>query len=97
MLVFGLRGHVQESCDFGESWEELDTGTESTITGAARRGDRTILVGNSGLILVRESDGSFTSVTHASGVDFAAVVDAGDGKFLLCGEDGIHHYRDTFQ
>jgi photosystem II stability/assembly factor-like uncharacterized protein len=97
LLVFGLRGHVQESCDFGESWEELDTGTESTITGAARRGDRTVMVGNSGLILVRESDGSFTSITHASGVDFAAVVDAGDGKFLLCGEDGIHHYRDTFQ
>ncbi|MBK9495920.1 MAG: hypothetical protein IPO08_15645 [Xanthomonadales bacterium] len=35
-LAYGLRGHVQETHDFGDSWRELDTGTESTLQGGAR-------------------------------------------------------------
>ena len=35
VLFYGLRGHVMESCDFGSSWKELDTGSESSISGAA--------------------------------------------------------------
>jgi photosystem II stability/assembly factor-like uncharacterized protein len=97
ILVFGLRGHVQESCDFGENWEELDSGTESTIAGAVRSGDRVIMVGNSGLVLIRDGRGNFTSSTHSSGVDFAAIVIAGNGQYLLAGENGIHIYPETGQ
>ncbi len=79
ITVFGLRGHVQESCDFGDTWTELDSGTESSIAGALHAGGKTIMVGNSGLVLTREGNGPFTSITHSSGVDFAAIVAAGHG------------------
>jgi len=95
VMVFGLRGHVQQSCDVGDSWTELDTSTESSITSAVFMDGRTIMVGNSGLVLIHDGDGSFATVHHSSGVDFAAVVDAGNGRFLLVGEGGVHHYPET--
>ena len=90
--VFGLRGHVQESCDFGETWSELESATESSISGAIHILDKTIMVGNSGLILVRENNGPLHGEYHSSGVDFAAIATSGDGRFVLVGEDGVHHY-----
>ncbi len=92
VIVFGLRGNVQESCDFGDNWEELETGTESSIAGAARIEGTNIFVGNSGLVMTREGRGPFMVEQHTSGVDFAAIVPAGEGRFLLVGEDGVHEY-----
>jgi photosystem II stability/assembly factor-like uncharacterized protein len=97
VMVFGLRGHAQQSCDTGESWTELDTGTESSITDAVYVDGRTILVGNSGLVLIHDGDGNFSTGHHSSGVDFAAIVDAGAGQFLMAGEGGIHHYPEIKQ
>lgn len=95
VIVFGLRGHGQESCDFGDTWTELDTGTESSIAGAARVDGANIFVGNSGLVLTREDGGTFEVRHHSSGMDFAAIVPAGDGRYLLVGEDGSHRYPET--
>jgi len=92
VLLYGLRGHVQQSCDFGDDWEELETGTESTITGAVRWQDTLVMVGNSGLVLTREGQGDFRAEYHPGGDDFAAVVATADGRFLMVGEDGIHHW-----
>ena len=97
LLVYGLRGHVQQSCDFGETWAELSSGTESSIFGAIFTGSTTIMVGNSGLILTLNNDGSFNSEIHSSGVDFAAIVAMGNGQYLLAGENGIHRYPETSQ
>lgn len=91
-LLYGLRGHVQESCDFGDTWSDLDSGSLSSITGAVYMLNETILVGNSGLILRREDDGPLRTEYHSSGVDFAAIATSGDGRFVLVGEDGIHHF-----
>lgn len=91
VVFFGLRGHVLQSCDFGESWAELDTGTEASLSGAAERDGQLILVGNSGSVLTR-GNGDFKRYTHSSGVDFAAVLPLADGRFLLVGEDGVHWY-----
>lgn len=93
--LFGLRGHVQETCDFGESWEELKSKSQSSISGAVHFGDKIILVGNSGVILVREGDGSLKAEFHSSGADFAAIAAYGDGRFLLVGEDGVHIYPEN--
>lgn len=95
VMEFGLRGHAQQSCDGGGSWEELETGTDYTIAGAAHVDGRTVLVGNTGLILVYDGDGKFTTMSHSSGVDFAALVHAGNGRFLLVGESGIHRYPEV--
>jgi photosystem II stability/assembly factor-like uncharacterized protein len=92
IIVYGLRGNIQESCDFGDSWVELDSGTEASIAGAVRWQRTNLFVGNSGLVLTREGQGPFRATYHSSGVDFAAVVPAGGGRFLLVGEDGVHAY-----
>jgi len=91
-LFYGLRGHVMESCDFGTSWAELDTGSESSISGAAEYDGLILLAANSGTVLSREDKGPFQIHHYSSGVDFAAVISMGDGNFLLAGEDGVHPY-----
>jgi photosystem II stability/assembly factor-like uncharacterized protein len=92
VTVFGLRGHVQESCDSGDTWIELETGTESSIAGAVHVEGKTIMVGNSGLVLTREGSDPFKVEYHSSGMDFAAIVADRQGRFLLVGEDGVHHF-----
>jgi photosystem II stability/assembly factor-like uncharacterized protein len=95
VMVFGLRGHAQESCDFGEQWTELDVGSELTLSGGVRSADGVILVGNSGVIVQRDASGVFSAAYHSSGVDFASISQAGQGQFLLTGEDGIHRFPET--
>lgn len=92
LLVFGLRGNVQESCDGGFAWAELDTPTQATLSAGVSAGDLTVLAGNSGAILKRSGGGEFELVSHSSGVDFAGILPLEDGRFLLVGEDGVHWY-----
>ena len=95
VLFYGLRGHVMESCDFGSSWTELDTGSISSISGAAEHNGLVLFAANGGTVLIRDDDGHFTVHHHSSGVDFAAVISLGDGNFLLVGEDGVHKFPET--
>ena len=95
VLFYGLRGHMLESCDFGTSWTELDTGSESSISGAAEHDGLVLLACNSGTVLTRDDSDQFNIHQHSSGVDFAAAISTGDGTFLLVGEDGIHRYPEA--
>jgi len=95
VLFYGLRGHVLESCDFGSSWAELDTNSESSISGAAEHEGLVVLAANSGTLLIRDDGGIFTTYHHSSGGDFSAVLSLGDGNFLLVGEDGVNKYPET--
>jgi len=94
-LFYGLRGHVIESCDFGSSWTEIETGSESSISGAAEYDDLVLLAANGGVLLVRDDSGSFSAYHHSSGVDFSAAISMGNGEFLLVGEDGVHNYPEA--
>jgi photosystem II stability/assembly factor-like uncharacterized protein len=94
-LFYGLRGHVMESCDFGTSWTEIETGTESSISGAAEYEDLVVLAANSGIVLSRDDSGHFSTHHHSGGVDFSAAISLGDGNFLLVGEEGVHKYPET--
>jgi len=95
VLFYGLRGHVMESCDFGSSWDELETGSVSSISGAAEHNGLVLLAANSGTILIRDDGGKFTLHQHSSGGDFAAALSLGDGSFLLVGEDGVNKFPET--
>jgi photosystem II stability/assembly factor-like uncharacterized protein len=95
VLFYGLRGHVLESCDFGSSWDEIPTGSESSISGAAEFEELVVLGANSGIILIRDDSSGFRVYHHSSGVDFSAVLSLGDGNFLLTGEDGVHRYPEV--
>lgn len=92
VLFFGLRGHILETCDFGDTWSELNANTMASLSGAAHDQGTTLIVGNSGEIVVREGSGPFTAKAHSSGVDFASVKSLGGGRFVLTGEDGVHFY-----
>ncbi len=95
VLFYGLRGHVMESCDFGSNWTELESGTESSISGSAEQDGVVLLAANSGTVVIREGGGQFRVHNHSSGVDFAAAISLGDGSFLLVGEDGVHKYPES--
>ena len=95
VVFYGLRGHVMESCDFGTSWTEVETGSESSISGAANYEDLVVLAANSGIIMTRDDSGQFSTYHHSSGVDFSGALSMGDGLFLLVGEDGVHQYPET--
>jgi photosystem II stability/assembly factor-like uncharacterized protein len=95
VLFYGLRAHVMESCDFGLSWTELETGSESSISGAAEFDGLVLLASNSGTVLTRDDGGRFSIHHHSSGVDFSAAISVGDGNFLLTGEDGVHKFPES--
>jgi photosystem II stability/assembly factor-like uncharacterized protein len=95
VLFFGLRGNVLKSCDFGTSWQQLDTGTEASISGSAMSDGRVLLAANSGMLLIKGDSNGFFAEKHSSGVDFAAAVALDDGNFLLVGEDGVFGYPET--
>jgi photosystem II stability/assembly factor-like uncharacterized protein len=95
VIFFGLRGHVLQSCDFGTSWTEVGTGSESSISDAASHENTILLAANGGTLLIRDDSGSFKVYQHSSGVDFSAVISLGDGNFLLVGEEGVHHYPEV--
>ncbi len=92
VLMFGLRGHVQQSCDFGASWWLQSSGTTASLSDGVSDGGTVVLVGNAGTVLVREAGGDFQVYSHSSGVDFAAVLAIGAGRFILVGEDGTHEF-----
>ncbi|MCP4044449.1 MAG: hypothetical protein GY732_00490 [Gammaproteobacteria bacterium] len=95
VLFYGLRAHVMESCDFGLSWTELETGSESSISGAAEFDGLVLLASNSGTVLTRDDGGRFSIYHHSSGVDFSAALAVGNGNFLLTGEDGVHKFPES--
>ena len=97
VLFYGLRGHVMRSCDDGDNWEELSTGSEATLLGAAGQDGQILLAGNGGVILVYNGADGFSSHLHSSGVDFSAVLGLGAGHFLLAGEDGTYFYPEGGQ
>jgi len=95
VLYFGLRGNVLETCDFGSSWVEVDTGSEASISDAAEYEGSVLLAANSGTLMIRDDDEHFVTYHHSSGVDFSAVISLGEGDFLLVGEDGVHRYPEA--
>ena len=95
VLFYGLRGHALESCDFGTTWTELETGSESSISGGAMHNGRVLLAASSGNVLIRDDSTEWVEETHSSGVDFAAAIALDDERFLLVGEDGVFHYPET--
>ena len=95
VIFYGLRGHVMESCDFGSSWNEVETGSVASISGAAEHDGQVLLAANSGTLLIRDDGGQFIVHQHSSGGDFAAALSLGDGSFLLVGEDGVNKFPEA--
>lgn len=93
-VFYGLRGHILQSCDSGDNWVELASGTQASLSGAAEHQGLLVIAGNSGTVLTW-SGGGFTTHQLSSGVDLAAVLPLSGGRFLLVGEGGWHLFPET--
>lgn len=95
ILAYGLRGHVQRSCDSGETWDELNTGVLASLFGATLYDGGVALVGANGtLIQARQGADSFQTIDLSSGEDLAAVFAVGD-HLMTAGEDGLSRVGGT--
>jgi len=91
IIAFGLRGHIQRSCDFGSNWQEIPHDTrQSLLGGDVRSNDTAILVGAGATRIALEPDGTPDVQADQLGSDYAAVVAAPDG-LILAGENGVRH------
>lgn len=92
VLVYGLRGHVFETMDLGDTWTPVETGTELSLQGGAALGDGgAVLVGSNGLLAWRNAgDASFQTTKLADAGSLASVLPVGGSGQLVCaGENGI--------
>lgn len=91
VMAFGLRGNVQMTNDFGDSWTQLDSGVNSTLLGGAVGPDGyPVLVGAGATVLTyNPHTGEFEASQDRLGSDYAGVTVAADGSLILAGEDGL--------
>jgi len=98
-LAYGLRGHVQETMDFGETWVELDTATEATLQGGAMTPDGSIfLVGNNGTVLYRAAgSGQFALQTYSDTEQESPVLSNAlaleNRAVIVAGEKGLGRFQ----
>ena len=93
MLAYGLRGHVQITNDFGDSWEILDSNLDSTLKGAAVDADgRVLMVGSGAARLTFDpASGRFSLNEDRLGNAFVGVLFSEQGHTILAGEGGLSH------
>lgn len=93
ILAFGLRGQVQLTQDFGDSWQLLDSPTQSTLLGAAHDTDGTVLMVGAGAARLRynPAENRFYLTEDRLGNAIASVVFTAEGKAVYAGEEGISH------
>jgi photosystem II stability/assembly factor-like uncharacterized protein len=91
VLVGGVGGVALGSSDGGTAWTELGVPTTAGLFGAAVRGDRGVVVGDRGVLLVTRDQGASwqqperpRSFNWLRGVAFG-----GDGLALVVGEGGM--------
>ena len=76
--------------DNGQSWERLQTGSNTSLNDGAHAGDRLVLVGNNGTLLIRESPSDkFQETLQADRLGLMGVVVIGPQTLLLVGEGGV--------
>ena len=91
MLLAGLRGHLFRSEDAGETWTQVPTDTNATLTGAVRLSSGAILItGLEGALLTSRDDGrSVTSARLPSREGISDALPLGGDEVLLIGEFGV--------
>lgn len=91
LLVFGLRGHLYRSGDFGESWEAVPWGGDVTLAGGTAGGSGEIaLAGGVGNVLLSRDGGlSFTATVMPQRAGLSsALVRA--GRLTVVGQGGVN-------
>jgi photosystem II stability/assembly factor-like uncharacterized protein len=90
ILIYGLRGHIYQSNDRGDSWEELKTDLTRNLFDSAElpNGD-VVVVGGGGTVLVKASaDQQFKKVPYPGYGNLVSVLPLSDTEVLLFGARG---------
>lgn len=92
VIVYGLRGTSFRSGDDGKSWQKIETGVVSGLTGATITADgRILMVTQGGQVLVSSDDGrSFSRLKLERPVPASALLEVGTGTLAIAGARGIH-------
>jgi photosystem II stability/assembly factor-like uncharacterized protein len=88
-LVFGLNGNVFHTGDAGENWQNLELGTEASITACAVTRDQVILTGQSGEIFHSADHGrTFRGVEINADAPILDLLPLEEEKVLVVGMRG---------
>ncbi len=98
LVVYGLRGHLYRSDDFGDSWQDISLQTPQGGTlqfgladGALLDDGRLLVVGHGGAVLVSNDNGqSFSVSLREDRFSYAGVAMRPDGRLILVGQGGVH-------
>ena len=87
LIVMGLRGNLWVGQPGG--WKQVNIASDSSLFGGTRIGDRYLVVGDEGRVLLRLETGSWTDASPSERRIVSAVLEKSDGTLLLIGEKGI--------
>lgn len=92
VVAFGMRGNVYRSTDGGKSWQKVETGVQTGLTGGTVTEEgRIVLVSIGGEILLSaDGGGSFKPVKADQPLPMAAVIGCGKDSLVLGGLFGIY-------
>jgi photosystem II stability/assembly factor-like uncharacterized protein len=88
-----MRGHLLRSDDAGDSWLEVATGTDDSLTAAVELADgRIAVVGLAGTVLTSDDGGrSFRAEPPTAQRRYTAVAEGAAGGLLVFSEAGVEH------
>jgi photosystem II stability/assembly factor-like uncharacterized protein len=96
LLIFGLRGNLYRSTNFGTTWDEVLTGSDNTLAGGnASAGGEIVLAGAAGTVLTSTDGGQSFQRTFtenrlglSSGISHA-------GRVIVVGQGGVEVGKGT--
>jgi photosystem II stability/assembly factor-like uncharacterized protein len=93
LLVYGLRGNIFKSADFGKTWTPSASEGTATLQGGARLASgELVLVGSAGAVLTSHDNGTtFHRVAGHKAMTYSTVLPTETGALLL-GEAGAVPY-----
>lgn len=92
LWVFGLRGNIFYSSDFGDNWSRAGNDNTMTIAGATVAADGTVvMVGSVGTVLHSPDGGlNFEALMLSNRLSLSSVVADNHGNYFAAGQGGIH-------
>ncbi|MNG10455.1 hypothetical protein D3C85_1453300 [compost metagenome] len=95
VLLAGMSGRVLVSEDRGDSWRELDIGSQEAITAVIQLADgRVVVVGNGGLVSVADADlKHFSTAIREDRLNLSALLAVDDDQLTLFSPQGVLHQR----
>ncbi|MCB1705350.1 MAG: hypothetical protein KDI17_10835 [Halioglobus sp.] len=89
LLVFGLRGNLYRSTDFGDTWAAVATGNSNTLAGGNWSADGIVVVGGDGTVLHSTDGGQgFRKLSLRDHLALSSGIARG-GELILVGQGGV--------